>query len=139
MTPLRPARTLLRPVVSPVNDAARLELLEYFLAHHDDPSRYAHASLEWLARYVGVKRSVVLIVDREAGLLVRSAGYGIPTEDVEPAVWPLDARDPLVGRSLGERTNRGAAREVRRRCAGHAIEVAWRGSVYRGSAAWRSR
>ena len=96
MTPLRPARTLLRPVVSPVNDAARLELLEYFLAHHDDPSRYSHASLEWLARYVGVKRSVVLIVDREAGLLVRSAGYGIPTEDVEPSVWSLDARDPLA-------------------------------------------
>ena len=96
MTPLRPARTLLRPVVSPVNDAARLELLEYFLAHQDDPSRYAHASLEWLARYVGVKRSVVLIVDRETGLLVRTAGYGIPTEDVEPAVWPLDARDPLA-------------------------------------------
>ena len=96
MTPLRPARTLLRPVMSPVHDGARLELLEYFLAHHDDLARYAHASLEWLARYAGVKRSAILIVDRDAGLLVQSAGYGIPTDELERAVWPLDIGDPLV-------------------------------------------
>ena len=96
MTPLRPARTLLRPVVSPVSDGARLELLEYFLAHHEDPSRHAHASLEWLARYAGVKRSAVLIVDQDAGLLIRTAVYGIAAEDVEHAVWPLDAGDPVV-------------------------------------------
>ena len=96
MTPLRPARTLLRPVMSPVHDGARLELLEYFLAHHEDLARYAHASLEWLARYAGVKRSAILIVDRDAGLLVQSAGYGIPTDELERAVWPLDIGDPLV-------------------------------------------
>ena len=96
MSPLRPARTLSRPVVSSVPDAARLELLEYFLIHHEDLAHCAHASLDWLARHSAIKRSACLIMDRDAGVFVRIAGYGIPSDDVEPFVWPLDGHDPLV-------------------------------------------
>jgi PAS domain S-box-containing protein len=82
------------PVVSP---SARLELLEYYLAHHEDLSRCAAASLEWLARHIGIKRSVCLAVDAESSMLVGIAGYGVPTEDVELFSYPLaDGHDPLV-------------------------------------------
>lgn len=67
MTPLRPARSLTRQALSPATEAARLELLEYFLIDHDDLSGCAHASLEWLCRHAGVKRSACLVVDRAAG------------------------------------------------------------------------
>src|SRR6185436_1177983 len=76
---------------------ARLELLEYYLAHHEDLSRCASASLEWLARHIGIKRSVCLAVDAESSMLVGIAGYGVPTEDVEVFSYPLaDGHDPLV-------------------------------------------
>ncbi|MGH9253978.1 MAG: ATP-binding protein [Vicinamibacterales bacterium] len=96
MTPLQPARTLSRPVVSSDRDAGRIELLEYFLVHQDELARCAYASLEWLARHAGVKRSMCLIVDRDAGALAGLAGYGIPADDVERFAWPLDARNPFV-------------------------------------------
>src|SRR5687768_7451879 len=96
MTPLRPARSLSRAVVSTVHDAARLELLEYFLVHPEDLGHCAHAGLEWLARHASIKRSLCLIVDHEAGVFVRVASHGIASDDVEAFVWPLDSRDPLV-------------------------------------------
>jgi PAS domain S-box-containing protein len=81
----------------PVNHAARLELLEYYLAHHEDVARCAQASLEWLWRHAGVRQSVCLALDVEASMLVGLAGYGVPVEDVEVFSWPLtDTGDPLV-------------------------------------------
>ena len=58
MTPLRQVRSLVRSSLPPPAETARLELLEYFLIHHDDLQRCAQASLEWLDRHAGVKRSV---------------------------------------------------------------------------------
>src|SRR4051812_3600002 len=72
-----------RAPVTAVDTSARLELLEYFLVHHEDLTRCAQASLEWLARYANVRRSVCLAVDSESSLLVGLAGYGVRTEDVE--------------------------------------------------------
>ena len=97
MTPLRPARSLARQAPSPATEAARLELLEYFLMHHDDLPGCAHASLEWLCRHAGVKRSACLVIDRAAGVLRGVAGFGIPADDVDALTPPLaDERDPLV-------------------------------------------
>jgi PAS domain S-box-containing protein len=91
------ARSLARQTLSSAAEAARLELLEYFLIHHDDLLRCARASLEWLCRYSGVKRSVCLVVDRDAGVLMGVAGYGVPDDDVEMFATPLlDDGDPLV-------------------------------------------
>src|SRR4051812_43250992 len=72
-----------RAPVTAVNTSARLELLEYFLVHHEDLTRCAQASLDWLARYANVRRPVCLAVDAESSLLVGLAGYGVRTEDVE--------------------------------------------------------
>src|SRR5919106_2391309 len=95
MTALQ-ARTLSRTAVT-APDASRLELLEYYLVHNDDVSGCAQASLEWLGRYAGVKRSVCLAVDNEAGVLTGIAGYGVPSDEVDLFTWPLtDTRDPLV-------------------------------------------
>jgi len=95
--PSLPARSSSRPTVSPHRDASRLELLEYYLVHHEDLAGCARASLEWLNGYAGVKRSVCLAVDTEAGILIGIAGFGVPNEDVDLFAWPLsDTRDPLV-------------------------------------------
>jgi PAS domain S-box-containing protein len=96
-------RTLSRAAAPVVNHTARLELLEYYLAHHDDLGRCAQASLEWLARHAGVRRSVCLAVDSDASQLVGLAGSGVPADDVELFSQPLnDVDDPLV-RALSER------------------------------------
>src|SRR5689334_17626894 len=85
-----------------VNSAARLELLEYYLAHHDDLARCAYASLDWLARYARIPRSVCLAVDRDAATLVGISGFGVPVEDVELFAWPLaDRTDSLVAALTG--------------------------------------
>jgi PAS domain S-box-containing protein len=92
-----PARTVSRASVAAANSAARLELLEYYLVHYEDLARNAQASLEWLARHGGVRRSVCLIVDSESGTLAGIAGVGVRADEVELFSWPLsDARDPLV-------------------------------------------
>ena len=97
MTPLQQARSLARQTLSPAAEAARLELLEYFLIHHDDVQRCAQASLEWLHRHAGVKRALCLVADREAGALMGVAGFGVPADAVEVFSSSLaDERDPLV-------------------------------------------
>jgi PAS domain S-box-containing protein len=92
------ARSFTRPIGSGVNHAARLELLENYLAHHEDILRCAHISLEWLARYAGVKQSACLAVDAESNMLVGIAAHGIAADDIELFSWPLsDTYDPLIG------------------------------------------
>ena len=82
---------------SPTNHAARLELLEFYLAHHEDVARCAQTSVEWLARHAGIRQSVCLALDGEATMLVAVAGHGVRAEDIEAFVWPLhDVSDPLV-------------------------------------------
>jgi PAS domain S-box-containing protein len=92
------ARTVARaPAPAAVSHAARLELLEYYLVHHEDLVRCAQASLDWLARHAGVRRSVCLAVDGETGLLVGIAGFGVPIDDVELFSASLgDTQDPVV-------------------------------------------
>jgi PAS domain S-box-containing protein len=86
-----------RTPVTPANSAARLELLEYFLVHHEDLTQCAQSSLEWLARHCGIRRSVCLSVDAESNMLVGLAGHGVRTEDVELFAWPItDIGDTLV-------------------------------------------
>src|SRR4051812_48091426 len=86
-----------RAPVTAANASARLELLEYFLVHHEDLARCAQASLDWLARFATVRRSVCLAVDAESRMLVGLAGYGVRNEDVELFSWPVsDDDDPLV-------------------------------------------
>jgi hypothetical protein len=70
-------RSISRAPVSLVNHAARLELLEYFLVHHEDLVRCAQTGLAWLARHAGVKRAVCLAVDAESSMLVGVAGHGV--------------------------------------------------------------
>jgi PAS domain S-box-containing protein len=83
--------------VSIVSHAARLDLLEYYLVHHEDLIHCARASLEWLGRYAGVKRALCLAVDAESGVLVAVAWRGFANQDVEYFTWPLtDTSDPLV-------------------------------------------
>src|SRR5678815_3017800 len=92
------ARTFTRPIGTRVNHAARLELLENYLAHHEDILRCAQMSLEWLARYAGVKQSACLAVDAESNMLVGIAAYGVASDDIELFSWPLsDTYDPLIG------------------------------------------
>jgi PAS domain S-box-containing protein len=92
------ARTFTRPIGTGVNHAARLELLENYLAHHEDILRCAHISLEWLARYAGVKQAACLAVDAESNMLVGIASYGVAGDDIELFSWPLsDTYDPLIG------------------------------------------
>jgi hypothetical protein len=96
LSPLQ-ARTIARaPLAS--GAAARLELLEFFLVHADDIVRCAQASVDWLARYAGVRQSACLAVDAESNMLVGIAGAGVAADDIELFSWPLsDVRDPLVG------------------------------------------
>jgi PAS domain S-box-containing protein len=82
--------------------AARLELLEYYLVHHEDLPRCVQATLEWLARHAGVRRSVCLAVDGDSSTLVGIGGHGVPIEDVELFSWPVtDSHDPLTAALLG--------------------------------------
>ncbi len=91
------ARTFSRTAGTAVNYAARLELLEHYLSHHEDIVRCAHLSLEWLARHAGVKQSACLAVDAESNMLIGIAAYGTVDDDIELFSWPLsDAYDPLV-------------------------------------------
>lgn len=91
------ARTMSRAPIAIVDHAARLELLEYYLVHHEDLAGCAHATLEWLARHTGARRSVCLAVDSESNMLVGIAGYGVTSDDVGLFSWPLnDVRNPLV-------------------------------------------
>jgi len=91
------ARTFTRTAGTAVNYAARLELLEHFLAHHEDIVRCAQASLEWLARNAGVKQSACLAVDAESSMLVGIAAHGTAGEDIELFSWPLsDNHEPLI-------------------------------------------
>jgi len=88
---------LTRAPGAPVNASARLELLEYFLAHHEDLVRCAQASLEWLGRWAGIRRSVCLAVNAESSRLVGLAGHGVKSEDVELFSCSMaDDSDPLV-------------------------------------------
>jgi PAS domain S-box-containing protein len=92
-----PVRTISRAPVGPVNHAARLELLEYYLVHHEDLARCVEVTLEWLGRHANIRRSVCLVVDGESSLLVGMGGYGVSQEDVELFSWPVsDLSDPLV-------------------------------------------
>ena len=92
-----PARSISRAAAPLVNAAARLELLEYFLIHYDDLPGCAQAGLDWLARHAGVRRSICLAIDGDAGMLVGVAGLGVATEDVETYAAVLaHSHDPLV-------------------------------------------
>jgi PAS domain S-box-containing protein len=92
------ARTFTRTSAgTAVSHAARLELLEHYLTHHEDVVRCAELSLEWLARHAGVKQSACLAVDAESNMLVGIAAYGTVGEKIELASWPLsDAYDPVI-------------------------------------------
>src|SRR5947207_2605000 len=69
MSPLQ-ARTFTRTAgAAAVNYAARLELLEHYLAHHEDIVRCSQVTLEWLARVRGQKSDRV----REGGSLADEA------------------------------------------------------------------
>jgi PAS domain S-box-containing protein len=77
--------------------AARLELLEYYLAHHEDLLRCAQASVDWLARHAGLRRAICLAVDSESSQLVGLAGTGVPADDIDVFSLPLsDSHDPLI-------------------------------------------
>ena len=91
---VRPVSRTAPPVVS---HAARLELLEYYLAHHEDLVRCAQASVDWLGRHAGIRRALCLVVDSEAGQLVGLAGIGVSIDDVELFALPLsESHHPLV-------------------------------------------
>jgi len=80
-----------------VNHAARLELLEQYLAHHEDIVHCAQTSVDWLARHAGVKQSACLAVDAESDMLVGIAAHGTIGEDIELFSWPLsDTYEPLI-------------------------------------------
>src|SRR5688572_22360646 len=90
-------RSVSRAAAAPVNHPARLELLEYYLAHHEDLVRCAQASVDWLSRHAGVRRSLCLAVDSDASQLVGLAGAGMPVDDIELFSLSLsDIHDPLV-------------------------------------------
>jgi len=92
-----------RSTASDATTPARLRLLEYYLVHHDDLGGCVQASLEWLARYAGVRRSVCLAIVPETGTLVGVGGYGVPIDDVELFSWPVsDTHDPLTTALLSD-------------------------------------
>jgi signal transduction histidine kinase len=79
------------------SSSARLELLELYLTHPDDLITCAQASVDWLARYAGIRRSVCLAVDDEARVLMGAAGHGVPRGGVGLFRVPLrNPEDPLV-------------------------------------------
>jgi PAS domain S-box-containing protein len=82
---------------APLSGSARLELLEFYLLHHDEVLRCAQASVDWLARYGGIRQSLCLSVDVDSNVLIGLAGAGIDGADLELFSWPLiDRHDPLV-------------------------------------------
>jgi PAS domain S-box-containing protein len=95
MSPLQ-ARPIARaPVTS--GAAARLELLELFLAHSENIVRCAQASLEWLSQHAGIRQAACLIADTDSNMLVGIAGIGVSSEDVELFSWPMtDSQDSLI-------------------------------------------
>ena len=96
-------RTMPRSTASDAITPARLRLLEYYLVHHDDLGGCVQASLEWLARHAGVRRSVCLAIVPETGTLVGVGGYGVPNDDVELFSWPVsDTHDPLTTALLSD-------------------------------------
>ena len=96
MSPLS-VPSLSRAPVATMNHRARLELLEYFLEHHEDLVRCVDAGLEWLARHHAIRRSACLVVDANSNLLVGAGAYGVPHENVERFRSPLaDLQHPLV-------------------------------------------
>jgi PAS domain S-box-containing protein len=103
MSPLQVRPVTSRAPAPTVDAAARLELLEYYLVHNEDLARCAQASLDWLARYGGIRRSVCLAVDVESNALVGLAGYGVRAEDVELFSWPITENDDALIAAL-ERT-----------------------------------
>jgi PAS domain S-box-containing protein len=132
MSPLQ-VRSIARAPVSIVDDAARLDLLEYYLAHHDDLARCVQTSLEWLARHAGIKRSVCVAADGDVSMLVGIAGFGVQAEDVEQFAWPLADRDDPLVRALrspvpmtfrGHRGNGNTARTAPATPLGHGPVVA---------------
>jgi PAS domain S-box-containing protein len=119
MSPLQVRPIARAPAAS--DAAARLELLEFFLVHSEDVVRCVQESLAWLARRAGVRQSACLVVDSDTNMLVGVAGFGVPSEEMEPFSWPLNQmRDPLAmalagGQPLTFRASRGngdAARAV---------------------------
>jgi PAS domain S-box-containing protein len=64
------------------NGPARLDLLEFYLTHQDDLLACAQASVDWLAKYAGIRRSVCLVVDDESRVLIGAAGHGVPRSEV---------------------------------------------------------
>src|SRR5918993_2207180 len=90
-------RTISRASAPVTTHTARLELLEYYLAHHEDLVRCAQASVDWLARQAAVRRAICLAVDGEASQLVGLAGVGVSVGDVELFSLPLsESHDPLI-------------------------------------------
>jgi PAS domain S-box-containing protein len=89
-----------RAPVPPVNHAARLELLEFYLVHYDDLARCAQASLEWLARHAGIRKSVCVVVDSEQSLLVGVAGYGVSPDEVKFFAWPVSETHDGLTRAM---------------------------------------
>ena len=83
-----------------VHRGARLELLEFYLAHHGDVIACAQASVDWLARRAGVRRSVCLVVDHDASVLVGAAGHGVSRSDVGLFRWPLSDPDDALASAL---------------------------------------
>src|SRR3954471_806382 len=92
------ARTLTtRTAGNAVNHAARLELLEYYLSHHEDIVSCTRTTLEWLARHAGIRQSACLAVDAESNMLVGIGSNGVVGEDIELFSWPLtDSHEPLI-------------------------------------------
>ncbi len=95
-------RSVSRTSTPVASQMARLELLEFYLTHHDDIVRCAQASVEWLSRYAGIRRAMCLAVDADAGVLVALAGVGVSSDQLHLFSLSLgDHLDPLV-RALGD-------------------------------------
>src|SRR3954466_7075586 len=102
------ARTLTtRTAGNAVNHAARLEMLEYYLSHHEDIVSCTRTTLEWLpppagkpqpgclARQAGTRRWACLAVAAESNMLVGIGSNGVVGEDIELFSWPLtDSHEP---------------------------------------------
>jgi PAS domain S-box-containing protein len=86
-----------RASVASPSKAARLELLEYFSAHHHDLAGCVEAALCWLARHSAVRRSACLAVDEASGALVTIASAGVPGDAMQAFSCSMaDAHHPLV-------------------------------------------
>ncbi len=97
------ARTLTRTAGTAASHAARLELLEHFLALHEDIVRCAQVSLDWLARHAGVRQSACLVVDAESRMLVGIAAHGTVGEQIDTerrTTWLRSALTVLNEREL---------------------------------------